>query len=145
MINLGAGHAAFAVSSGGSHTCSILDNADLKCWGRGTYGSLGYDSTDNKGDETGEMASLGVVNLGVGRTAVAVSAGDRHTCSVLDNAELKCWGQSSNGQLRPAMATFGVACRWQPWQKNLLWSLELGPGSAGPWPMSSQPLGIPAC
>ena len=36
-----------------------------------------YDSTDDKGDYPGEMARLGAVNLGAGRTgtAVAVSAG----------------------------------------------------------------------
>ena len=64
------------ISGGGVHTCSILDNAELKCWGLNNRGQLGYDSTDDKGDEAGEMASLAAVNLGAGRTAVAVSAGE---------------------------------------------------------------------
>ena len=46
---------------------AILDNAELKCWGSGSNGRLGYDSTDGKGDSAGEMASLGAVNLGSGR------------------------------------------------------------------------------
>ena len=87
------------ISSGGYHTCAILDNAELKCWGKNNYGQLGYDSTDNKGDSAGDMASLGAVNLGAGRTAVAVSAGEFHACAILDNAELKCWGAR---RLRPA-------------------------------------------
>ena len=45
------------------------------------------------------MASLAAVFLGAGRTAVAVSAGDCHTCAILDNAELKGWGNSDYGQL----------------------------------------------
>ena len=57
------------------HSCAILQSADLKCWGNGAHGQLGYDSTDTKGERTGEMTSLGVVNLGVGRTAVIVAAG----------------------------------------------------------------------
>jgi len=95
-VFLGAGRTAVAVSTGGSHTCSILDNAELKCWGNGGHGKLGYDSTDNQGDSAGDMASLVAclvaINLGAGRTAVAVSAGGAHTCAILDNAELKCWG-----------------------------------------------------
>jgi len=82
-VNLGAGRTAVAVSAGAFHTCAILDNTELKCWGRGSNGQLGYDSTDDKGDETGEMASLGAVYLGVGRTAVAVETGHDHTCAIL--------------------------------------------------------------
>jgi len=98
-VNLGSGRTAVAVSAGGHHTCAILDNGELKCWGYGASGQLGYDSTDHKGDEAGEMASLAAVFLGVNRTAVAVSPGDCHTCAILDNAELKCWGQGAYGQL----------------------------------------------
>ena len=87
------------ISAGSYHTCSILDNAQLKCWGWGTYGKLGYDSTDWKGNEAGDMASLAAVFLGVSRTAVAVSAGGEHTCAILDNSELKCWGRNQYGQL----------------------------------------------
>ena len=29
------------ISSGGQHTCAILDNGDLKCWGFNMYGQLG--------------------------------------------------------------------------------------------------------
>ena len=74
-VNLGANRTAIAVSTGYSHTRAILDTGDLKCWGFGWYGQLGYDSTDDKGDEAGEMAALGAVNLGANRTAIAVSTG----------------------------------------------------------------------
>ena len=29
------------ISSGYYHTCAILDNGDVSCWGRGFYGQLG--------------------------------------------------------------------------------------------------------
>ena len=74
-VDLGTGGTAVIFSAGGRHTCSILDNAELKCWGHGAYGQLGYDSPDDKGNEWGEMASLGAVDLGVGRTAVAIGRG----------------------------------------------------------------------
>ena len=36
--------------------------------------------------------SWAVVNLGSGRTAKAISAGYQHTCAILDDDTLKCWG-----------------------------------------------------
>ena len=59
------------LAAGAYHTCVILDTGDVKCWGYGFFGQLGYDnSTDNKGDAAGEMASLGIVNLGAGVDAL---------------------------------------------------------------------------
>ena len=51
------------------------------------------------GDNTGEMAALPTVNLGTGRTATAIATGFHHTCALLDNASVKCWGNNDNGQL----------------------------------------------
>ena len=98
-VNLGADRTAIAVSTGSYHTCAILDTGDLKCWGANSNGQLGYDSTDSKGDEAGEMAALAAVNLGANRTAIAVSTGSSHTCAILDTGDLKCWGANSDGQL----------------------------------------------
>ena len=47
----------------------------------------------------GSVGSPASVDLGTGRTAVAVSAGYLHTCAILDNGDLKCWGSDNNGQL----------------------------------------------
>ena len=70
----------------GSHTCAILDNGDLKCWGWDGNGQLG-DGGSNANTNT---PSSTVIDLGSGRTAVAVSAGYSHTCAILDNGDLKC-------------------------------------------------------
>ena len=92
-IDLGTGRTAVAVSTGTAHTCALLDNGDLKCWGRDDFGQVGDGGSNT--DQTSPRA----IDLGTGRTAVAVSAGDYHTCAILDNGDLKCWGSDNYGML----------------------------------------------
>lgn len=100
FINLGTGRTVTKFSLGTSHACAILDNNDLKCWGAGGNGRLGYGNTTAKGDNANEMGdNLLPVNLGTGRTAVEVAAGGSHTCALLDNASVKCWGNGASGKL----------------------------------------------
>ena len=87
----------------GSHTCAILDNGELKCWGWDSEGQLG----DGGGGSNTWAPSSTAINLGTGRTAVAVSAGNQHTCAILDNGELKCWGWDYYGQLGDGLGNSG--------------------------------------
>jgi hypothetical protein len=96
-VNLGAGRTAVAVSADESHACAILDNGQLRCWGKNATGQLGLGSMQNVGDGVGETPAP--VNLGLGRRAIAVSAGSDHTCAILDTGQLRCWGGNSYGQL----------------------------------------------
>ena len=94
-VNLGSGRTAKAISIGRTHTCAILDDDSLKCWGINTNGELGYgDNTDRNTPE-----STATVALGEGRRPVAVSAGRGHTCAILDDDSLVCWGGNAQGQL----------------------------------------------
>jgi len=98
-INLGTGRTATAIAAGYSHTCALLDDASVKCWGQNGRGQLGIDNTTRMGDDTGEMALLTGIDLGTGRTATAIAAGEYHSCALLDNASVKCWGKNDWGQL----------------------------------------------
>jgi alpha-tubulin suppressor-like RCC1 family protein len=98
-VDLGLGRTAKQISAGSGHTCAILDNNEVKCWGNNSGGQLGYDDTINRGDSSGSMTSLGYVNLGLGRTAKQITTGSSHTCAILDNGSVKCWGTNLNGQL----------------------------------------------
>tara|TARA_B110000305_G_scaffold237097_1_gene299704 strand:- start:747 stop:3221 length:2475 start_codon:yes stop_codon:yes gene_type:complete len=91
--NLGTGRTAVAISSGFKHTCAILDNGSVSCWGYGVSGSLGNNRTSTR--EPPALTS----SLGVGRTAVAISSGFYHTCAILDNGSISCWGRGYYGQL----------------------------------------------
>ena len=99
VVNLGTGRTATAIDAGQTYNCALLDNASVKCWGRNDYGQLGIDNTTNMGDNSSEMAVLPTVNLGTGRTATAIAVGSVHTCALLDNASVKCWGNNDYGQL----------------------------------------------
>ena len=97
VVNLGTGRTATAIAAGEYHTCALLDNASVKCWGKNDWGQLGTDSGANRGDNSGEMAALPTVNLGTGRTATAIATGEYNTCALLDNASVKCWGSNDYG------------------------------------------------
>ncbi len=99
-VYLGANRHAVAISAGGAHTCAILDNGSVLCWGYAADGRLGYGNTSNAGDTPATTpGQLGPVDLGSGRTAVAISAGGSHTCAQLDNGAVRCWGYGGDGRL----------------------------------------------
>jgi hypothetical protein len=96
-VNLGSGHTAKAIAAGGQHTCAILDDNTVKCWGSGAYGQLGYGASVS--GSVFSPSTVGTVDLGAGRTAVAIAAGDYYTCAILDTGGVECWGQGDFGQL----------------------------------------------
>jgi len=99
-VDLGTGRTATAIAVGIYHTCAILDDASVKCWGSGSRGQLGLGNTNNRGDSSGEMGdNLPTVDLGTGRSATAIAAAQYHTCALLDNKSVKCWGNTGYGQL----------------------------------------------
>jgi len=105
IIDLGSGsdgvkYTAKALSAGDAHTCAILSDDSLKCWGLNASGQLGIGNLLSKGDARSEMGNnLPKVNLGTGKTAKFVSAGVGHTCAILNDDTLKCWGANTSGQL----------------------------------------------
>ncbi|MFN3196894.1 MAG: thrombospondin type 3 repeat-containing protein, partial [Bradymonadia bacterium] len=98
--NLGTGRTATHIVSGNSFSCAILDDGGVKCWGYNAHGQLGQNHTGNRGTTPSHMGdNLPYVNLGAGRTAVALGAGFHSTCAILDNGEVKCWGYNPYGNL----------------------------------------------
>jgi alpha-tubulin suppressor-like RCC1 family protein len=99
-VALGTGRSALAISVAGRHTCALLDDGSVKCWGSNESGELGLGDRETRGDEPDEMGDdLPAVDLGAGRKAVSVAVGTRHTCALLDDGSLKCWGANNWGAL----------------------------------------------
>ena len=99
-VMLGTGRTAVAVATGGEHTCAVLDDGSVKCWGFNAHGQLGYGDRTLRGDDLSDMGDgLPVVDLGAGRHALHIDAGEHHTCALLDDHSVKCWGYNTHGQL----------------------------------------------
>lgn len=50
-MNLGTGRSAQHITLGTFHTCALLDNRQVKCWGWNEYGQLGLGDTGTRGDD----------------------------------------------------------------------------------------------
>ena len=79
------------VQAGANHACALSTGGGLRCWGDNGKGQLGNGSTEFTG------LPVDVSGLSSGVTAVAI--GWRHTCALLANGDVKCWGDNQRGQL----------------------------------------------
>ena len=98
-VYLGSGRIAKKITANNDTVCVILDNDTLKCWGDNPFGQLGTGNTDTRGNDAGEMSTLGTVNLGTGQVPSQIAIGDYHVCALLTSTNLKCWGGGFHGQL----------------------------------------------
>lgn len=79
------------ISAGGGHTCALTASGGVKCWGANNAGQLG------DGTQINRLEPVGVIGLSQGVTAISVGAW--HSCALLANGGVKCWGGNSDGQL----------------------------------------------
>jgi alpha-tubulin suppressor-like RCC1 family protein len=74
------------------HTCALVSNNRVYCWGRNNRGQLGADTLE----QDYSTSPLPVMNL----TGVeAIAADSNHTCALLDDGTVKCWGYNDWYQL----------------------------------------------
>jgi alpha-tubulin suppressor-like RCC1 family protein len=84
------------LSAGLAHTCGVVVDGTVACWGSNTFGELG--------DGTGSRREAPVVALGL-QDAVVVGAGFGFTCALDRQGLAWCWGRNSSGQLGTGVLT----------------------------------------
>src|SRR5438876_1878896 len=89
---------AIAVAAGGFHTCALLADGTVRCWGENDFGQLGNGTSDPAPGTPTTFNPSPVTVSGI-PTAVAISAGGWHTCALLRDGTVQCWGENTYGQL----------------------------------------------
>jgi alpha-tubulin suppressor-like RCC1 family protein len=89
VVGLESGVAA--ITAGSDHTCALTLAGRVLCWGSNANGYLG--------DGTTEPRSTPVPVVGLEGGALAIAAGDRHTCARMRDGSVRCWGWNIYGQL----------------------------------------------
>jgi alpha-tubulin suppressor-like RCC1 family protein len=82
---------AGGATSLGGHTCALMIDGTVSCWGSSTWGQLGDGSLGEDRAVPGPVPDL------AGITAIA--AGAKHVCALRDDATVFCWGFNRSGQL----------------------------------------------
>jgi len=82
---------------GSSHSCLMERAGQPKCWGANTYGQLGNGATID------QAAPVNVSNITT--TGVEIDVGLEHTCALLSDGQVRCWGRNATGQLGRALTS----------------------------------------
>ncbi len=101
-----------AMDLGAGHTCGILDDGMVNCWGNSTFcnGDGATCANTTSGGKLGDGTETSstyprTVALPAGRTAISIDAGNDHTCAILDDSSAVCWGLNAQGQLGDGTTT----------------------------------------
>ncbi len=89
----GMDHDVAYVAAGIYHTCAILKTGALHCWGLNTYGQVG------DGTLTQRLTPVQVTFSGTTSPVAVVDGGVHHSCAVLADGTMWCWGRNHWGQL----------------------------------------------
>ncbi|MEZ4390519.1 MAG: hypothetical protein R3A48_05435 [Polyangiales bacterium] len=99
---------AVGVAVGEAHACAVRENGGVKCWGSNSHLQVGYVITGDRAPfdvpffNTSQDAGV------ASRQAASLSAGLRHTCAVLTDGHVACWGSNAQGQLGNPAAGAGT-------------------------------------
>ena len=90
------------IEAGGQHTCVLFDDGKMTCWGRDNKGQIGDGSSGTTSFKPTPTPVVGIA----GATQIALGA--THTCALLLDQTVRCWGENVAGQLGNGTTTFSV-------------------------------------
>jgi cysteine-rich repeat protein len=87
------------IALGSQHTCALLGSGGgLKCWGDNALAELGQGDTVRRGN-TNATVPASFQPIAFSSSPSAVYAGNAHTCALLSDGSVRCWGLNDRGQL----------------------------------------------
>ena len=99
---------AVSVSAGGAHTCALLADGSVFCWGNNSSGQLGNGASFTNTPPSPAISTTPIQANLTGVSATALSAGADHTCAVMSDSTVRCWGDDTFGQLGIPYTVIGV-------------------------------------
>ena len=91
-VQMPAGVSFQSIAAGYYYTCALTAEGKAYCWGQGSSGQLGNNST------TASRIPV-AVQMPAGVSFQSITAGSLHTCALTTEGKAYCWGYSSSGQL----------------------------------------------
>jgi len=88
-----------SIAAGRNHTCVVLTTGYVDCWGSNGSGQLGDFTTTSRRTPVQVFAVGSVSSSSLLSGVSSISTGDRHTCVVLTDGGVDCWGYNGLGQL----------------------------------------------
>lgn len=100
--NCKAANCALSIAAGPAHTCAILGDRTVKCWGENIHGELGSGTQDG-GNVLPQMNATPTLVQGIAGAA-SISLGGTlgikaFSCALLGGGSVRCWGANDLGQL----------------------------------------------
>lgn len=81
------------IATGQDHTCYILNQNEVICWGSNAYGQLGIE------EPLGKFVSVSFPEIDPGNSFISLAAGNHHTCALKSTGEIYCWGRNHRQQI----------------------------------------------
>jgi alpha-tubulin suppressor-like RCC1 family protein len=78
------------IETNSTHTCVLMEDTSVKCWGFNSTGQLGDGTYNNS------LTPVQVTNL---IDVKKISLGSSHSCALLNSGHVQCWGSNIQGQL----------------------------------------------
>jgi alpha-tubulin suppressor-like RCC1 family protein len=91
-----AGRTIVQITAGGQHTCALDSTGLAYCWGYGTNGQLGNNTTTSAQSVPVAVYTAGAL---AGVTLATISATEFHTCALGSTGLAFCWGYNADGRL----------------------------------------------
>jgi alpha-tubulin suppressor-like RCC1 family protein len=78
------------LAAGGAHTCAVISDGTVRCWGDNSKGGLGIGKITQAFEKSVQVADI--------HAARQIAAGLDFTCASLVDGTVRCWGNNQYGQ-----------------------------------------------